>query len=310
MEISDKMKFLVRPLIHRTARNAIGWSLYRTCGLVSDCMGRIYRHAQFVRQSQEIEALAADLCRDLTVAHGPFKGLRYPSAQSFGSLLLPKLLGAYESELHTVLDQLLSNDYTTVVDIGCAEGYYAIGLALRLKHSQGYAFDTNSKAKNLCAQMAKLNGVSDRIHIGDLCNADRLRSIPLGDRALILSDCEGYEGTLFNREMAKFLAKHDLIIETHDFIDMDLSEKMRDAFCETHHIRSIKSLDDIEKAHTKSYLELNHYTTRDKYLILREGRPAIMEWLVMTSKEEGKQPVCNRPDHLDDHDSTVASLEV
>jgi hypothetical protein len=85
--------------------------------------------------------------------------------------------------------------------------------------------------------------------------------------------------------MAEFLVMHDVIIETHDFIDIDLSTKMRDAFAKTHYIRTIKSVDDIEKAHTCHDRTLELYSIRDKYLILREARPAIMEWLVMTSKQ-------------------------
>jgi precorrin-6B methylase 2 len=241
-----------------------------------------------VRQPDDGELLrkiTAELFPDLTVADGPFRGLRYPSSLTVGSALLPKLLGSYESELHPVLDGMLKQGYTTIVDIGCAEGYYAIGFALRLPHAEVYAFDTNPTAKQLCAEMARLNGVADRLHIEDFCNEEALRSIPLGDRTLIISDCEGYEGSLFNRQLAEFLVQHDLIIETHDFMNIDLSAKMHDTFAKTHHIRSIKSMDDIEKAHTCHDRALEPYSTRDKFFILREGRPAIMEWLVMTSTQ-------------------------
>jgi len=179
---------------------------------------------------------------------------------------------------------MLENRYSAVVDIGCAEGYYAIGAAMRLPDAHVYAYDINPKARQLCAEMARLNCVSDRIHIEGFCTEESLRSIPLGERALIICDCEGYEGSLFTRHLAKFLAKHDLIVETHDFIDIELSTKIRDAFSETHHVQSIKSLDDIEKAQICRDPALKRYNTRDKHLILMEERPAIMEWLVMTSK--------------------------
>jgi hypothetical protein len=42
----------------------------------------------------------------------------------------------------------------------------------------------------------------------------------LGISALIVADCEGYEKESFDDEMGQFLAKHSLIIETHDFIDI------------------------------------------------------------------------------------------
>lgn len=292
------MKTIFKILVQRTARNPVAWFLYRTCGQFSIYLGQIYQYALYVRQprttqpgalrpddGERVAHITAQLFPDFIVENGPFKRLRYPSMQSVGSALLPKLLGSYESELNPILDGMLSNGYTTIVDIGCAEGYYAIGLALRLPHAQVYAFDTNSTAREICAEMARLNGVASRLHIEDFCNEEALRSIPLGDRALIISDCEGYEGSLFNRELAEFLVKHDVIIETHDLYDIDISVKMRDAFAKTHYIRSIKSVDDIEKAHTYYYRALEPYSTRDKYLILREGRAAIMEWLVMTSKQ-------------------------
>jgi hypothetical protein len=73
-----------------------------------------------------------------------------------------------------------------------------------------------------------------------------------------------------------------VIIETHDFIDIDISSNLRRVFCKTHKVDSIKSTDDIEKAHTYQYAELSRYTRSEKRIILGEGRPGIMEWLVMT----------------------------
>ncbi len=95
---------------------------------------------------------------------------------------MPKLLGSYESELHATLEELLAHEYTAVVDVGCAEGYYAVGLGLRLRNAAIYAFDTNPRARSACAEMAKLNGVDSRIHIGGMCDKNVLRSLPPRDR--------------------------------------------------------------------------------------------------------------------------------
>lgn len=227
-----------------------------------------------------------ELFSDLTVVGGPFKGMRYPSWQSVGSAILPKLLGSYESELHPVLDEMLNRRYTTVVDIGCGEGYYAVGIALRLPEIQMYAFDIDSRARQLCAKMAELNGVASRVHIRGLCDEETLRSLPFPGRTLIISDCEGYESSLFDTRMAEFLAKCDLVIETHDFLDIELSHKVREAFSNTHDIRSVESTHDIAKAHACDCRELLNYSLHEKRLILAEWRPAIMEWLVMTSRQD------------------------
>jgi len=174
------------------------------------------------------------------------------------------------------------------VDIGCAEGYYAVGLGMRLRNADIYAFDTNPRGRQACVEMARLNGVDSRIHIGGLCDKNVLRSLPLGVRALIVADCEGYENELFDGEMGRFLAKHSLIIEAHDFIDIDISSHLRAVFSETHCVQSIKSTDDIQKAHTYRYEQLGKYDTNERRLILGERRPAIMEWLIVTPFEASR----------------------
>ena len=283
------MKTLAKRIIERTADNRFAWSMYGACGRVSHYFGQIYGHARWVRENlqrdETLTRIAGDLFPDLTVATGPFKGMGYPRLQSAGSALLPKLLGSYESELHAALEELLTYEYTAVVDVGCAEGYYAVGIGLRLRKAAIYAFDTDPRARSACAEMAKLNGVANRIHIGGMCDENVLRSLPLGSRALIIADCEGYEAELFNDEMARSLARHSLIVEAHDFIDINISPRLRSIFSKTHHVRSVKSIDDIQKAHTYRYEQLGKFDTNERYLILSERRPAIMEWLIMTPFE-------------------------
>jgi precorrin-6B methylase 2 len=280
------MKSLLKQFVAATAHHPVAWPVYRACGLLSSSLGKIHGHALFARkQAAEDEMLAKvlrEVVPDLTVASGPFQGMRYPAAQSVGSALLPKLLGSYESELHGTLEGMLAANYESIVDIGCAEGYYAVGLALRFPHAQIYAFDTDAKARVACSEMARLNGVAARVHVGEFCDETLLASIPLGERALIISDCEGYESALFTERLAQRLAAHDVLVETHDFIDIEISSRVRSAFAKTHSIKSIKTLDDIGRAHAYQCPELQNYPTSARRAILSERRPAIMEWLVMT----------------------------
>lgn len=285
------MAGLLKKIVELTALNPIGWFVYRVLNRLSAYLGQPHAWAKEYRRNagepepkDALEISLEQLFQDSTVFSGPFQGLRYPSNRAIGSAIWPKLLGLYEAELHPVLEELLKNHYTSIVDIGCAEGYYAVGLALRSPEAQIYAFDTNPRAKELCERMADLNGVRDRLHLGDFCTREVLKSIPLGQRSLVISDCEGYEGQLFDKEVAEHLRGHDVIIETHDFIDIELSGRIRKALADTHDVRSIKSTDDIEKAHTYRSPLLERYTTRERFVILREARPFIMEWLIMTSK--------------------------
>ena len=128
---------------------------------------------------------------DLTVKHGPFKGMMYPKKKAVGSALVPKLLGSYERELHPVIEKICSNEYSEIVDIGCAEGYYAIGMAMRIETAKVFAYDIDEEAVYLCKRMARLNNVAERLVIGKFCDANTLRAIPFTKKALIISDCEG-----------------------------------------------------------------------------------------------------------------------
>ena len=102
----------------------------------------------------EKEAILKKKFSNLTVADGPFKGMVYPDFIAYGSAMYPKLLGCYESELNASLESFLKTDYHSIVDIGCAEGYYAVGVAMRLPNAIVYAYDIDKKAMEACEKMA------------------------------------------------------------------------------------------------------------------------------------------------------------
>jgi len=89
------------------------------------------------------------------VLDGPFKGMKYPKNESFGSAFLPKILGTYEKEISSLVQSLLNSNYDIVLDVGCAEGYYAVGFAKFGKARKVFAYDIQEKARKLCSEMAQ-----------------------------------------------------------------------------------------------------------------------------------------------------------
>lgn len=230
--------------------------------------------------------ICARLFEKKEVLNGPFKGLRYSSLDAVGSALWPKLLGSYEKELHAIIYSFCRKQYSIIIDIGCAEGYYAIGFARRIPTSKIIAYDTDDKARRLCRKMARLNGVEKRVVIKALCDSGELKEFNFNrnGRGLIISDCEGYESQLFNASNVSNLKRCDLLIETHDFIDIYISTYIANLFSKTHDIIRIKSIDDIEKAKTYSFPETVDLDLNTKKFLYGESRPAIMEWIVCLSK--------------------------
>ena len=176
------------------------------------------------------------------VLSGPFTGMKYPKLKAIGSVLFPKILGSYEDELHPVIEQLCSDkDIATIYDIGCAEGYYAIGFAKRLPNAKVWAFDTDDKAKRLCTNMAIANNVADKVSVEHFCSAETLANTDFKKRSLVISDCEGYEIELFTPKSVANLKNAYVLIELHDCFNDNISKTILPLFKDTHQYKLIKS---------------------------------------------------------------------
>jgi len=220
-----------------------------------------------------------------TVLHGPFRGLRYPEEiAASGSRLLPKLLGSYERELHATIEALLQIPFDQIVDIGCAEGYYAVGLALRCPSAQIQARDLDPVALARCQKLAAENGVADRVHTGGTVSPEDFAELAKPPHTLILSDCEGAEKSLFTPNSIPHLAHAYLVIELHDAFDPTISPAIHATFADSHSIEIIPSIPDLHKPRHTSYPEIADLDLPTRIAILDESRPGIMEWAVLSPK--------------------------
>ena len=278
------MKRALRAAFAAAGRRDGIWRAYKALDVLARCLAEPLRVADLQRRAVSEAALAQQLSPALTVLHGPFAGMRYPAARAAGSALIPKILGSYERELHPVIERLVHTTYSDIVDIGCAEGWYAIGLAMRLPGVWVHAFDTDEQARVLCRAMAEANGVADRVQIRSHCSEQALLTLALGPRALVVSDCEGYEAELFTPEVARRLARHDLLIEVHDRVDPALGPRLRERFAATHEVVVVDSVDDTRKLRNYDFAELRPFDATERRQMLSEGRGMVMEWLFLTSR--------------------------
>lgn len=164
---------------------------------------------------------------------GPFEGMTYHNASEGATL--PRLLGCYEAELHPIIESLPQKAYTTIVDIGCAEGYYAIGLARLLPDVQVLAHDISSSAQRACQAAAQENGVSHRVAVGGEFSGDQFASLPA--RTLVVCDIEGAERELLDPQRYAGLSQVDLLVEVHECFHSGLVQTLQDRFASTHDIQ-------------------------------------------------------------------------
>ena len=277
----------MRQLIVKCASAPLVWSfLDATVGNLSRSFRRLENYKRRQEDADEdkspVRKKFKALFLELIVRHGPFQGMKYPRLASIGSTLYPKLLGSYEKELDEVLSFLTKQPYEVIVDIGCAEGYYAVGLGRACPSARVHAFDTNEEALDACQQLADLNNVT--IQKGGFCDENTLLNLDLGAKALIFADCEGYERELFTTKVAEGLRAHDILIELHDFMHLGIRPQLLAILEKTHNCELIQSVDDIQKAYEYEFPELEGMSLAERREILHEGRPQIMWWLFARAK--------------------------
>jgi hypothetical protein len=235
---------------------------------------RLYRWAAHARRAELTGRLSHDLGD--RVSAGPFAGMVLVEASSWGDGdRCSKLLGSYEAELHAGLRRAVGRGPATVVNVGCAEGYYAIGLARLLPRATVFAFDINERAQELCALGAALNGVADRVVVGGLCTSAMLAELTQrSGRTLLVIDCEGGERELLDPACVPNLAACDILVECHDFIDRAISATLEQRLCPTHQIEVI-----VQAGRDPNRLPpLRYLPEGDRWLLMDEGRPEVMSW--------------------------------
>jgi hypothetical protein len=219
----------------------------------------------------------------LTVRSGPFAGLRYVEravgAPHLADCLPAKLLGSYERELHPAIERAIGTGFSTIVNVGAADGYYAVGLALRMPEARVHAFEVDEGRRGLCGELAHVNGVAERIDIAGACDPAWLAALE-GDCVLVM-DCEGCEVGLLGPEQAENLSGSTLIVELHDFIDTRSSRSVVERFSATHECERIAAT----PRHSGDFPELEFLGWKNRELAISEVRTHPMEWAVLTPME-------------------------
>jgi hypothetical protein len=240
-------------------------------------------------QEQEIEELVLQLpeLQKLEVLNGPFKGMKYPEFLSLGSTLIPKLIGSYEAELHPIIDEIIECGYEEIWDVGCAEGYYAVGLALMSPTSKIRAYDIDIHSRKACLKLVELNNVSNQVSIYSECNSKDINDFDFKN-GLIISDCEGFEYDLF-RAVSLEGKKLNYLIEVHEWpLEFNMADKLIQLFSKTHNIQIIESKSDLFKAKNYSFppvSDTSSHTLDMRFKVFKENRGGNeMMWFYLTKK--------------------------
>ena len=215
------------------------------------------------------------------VQSGPFQGMQFHSQAAEGCYI-PKLLGCYEEELHPLIRHISEQKlYDRIINVGCAEGYYAIGLARCLPEATVLAFDINPKAQESCKQLAALNQVGERVIVGGRVSQQDWPGL-IDERVLIVSDCEGAEYELLDPLQCPDLLRADFLIELHGVDSKpELAEALLNRYRDTHEIQMIGH----GGRNPSQYNELNRQKHLDQLLAVWEFRGGPTPWAYLRVKQ-------------------------
>lgn len=242
---------------------------------------RARRYERGVRSKEGVTAIAQRLLDGSApvVQHGPFAGLRYP-AERVADVDAPvaKLLGIYEQEIADVFEDAIRRGTRTFVDVGCADGYYATGMALASSGLTTHAFDIARSARELCATVASMNGVAERVSINSRFSAAWLDGIDMNG-ALLLCDIEGAERTLFDEALISRLRHAFVTIEVHEHAVPGLCERLQSAFAVSHTHRTVHQ----RKRRPQDFAEVP-LSAGELAVAIDERRPPEVHWLVLNPR--------------------------
>ena len=259
-----------------------------TPGFVRRLRARAFQRAEARRRATEgrlHEALGG------LVLSGPFRGMLLDTASSWGPLG-PKLLGTYERELAPVIETIIAGGCRRFVDLGAAEGFYAVGLLRRLPAATCVAFEANERGRAMLGDSARANGVLDRLEIRGHCGPHELAAaVAAFHPELVICDVEGAELDLLDPDAIPGLAGVDLLVEIHDFVNPAMGAILARRFAESHAITRIAT---GPRRHV-DIPAVPGFSRAERAILACEQRPCAMEWFWFRARTVRPQ-TSTRPD--------------
>src|SRR5262249_50785729 len=231
------------------------------------------------RQCHErgLDRLARQVAEATTgkVTSGPFAGmiLNYELLPTHAGCTF---LGTLEKELHWAIEKAINLSPTRVLNIGCAEGYYAIGLALRLPQAKVFAAETDPKSLCATRRNAELNGVSDRVQPIRIIKPGQFSKYLQANSSFIMMDCEGCEFGLLDPHNDPILLRADILVEIHS--EHGDKRQIMAKFRDTHNVTEIRAVPRTILDAPKWVRGLDVLSAMD------EGRSQDQRWLFLQLK--------------------------
>ena len=165
------------------------------------------------------------------VVDGPFAGMWYGIPVPH----LPAYLGTYELELRPLLAELAGSRFDVLLNVGAADGYYAIGLGRLWPAARVVAFEPIPAKRANVRRVASENGVAERLQVEGACTPERLDELTReAERTLVWIDVDGAEMDLLDPDLVPGLRRAEIVVELHEFLAPNARQILEARFAPTH----------------------------------------------------------------------------
>jgi hypothetical protein len=218
------------------------------------------------------------------VQYGYFKNLKLSNLRWGSHDKAAMLLGAYEYEVLVEVKKASINA-EVFVDIGAADGYFGVGAVFSGLYRKSICFEISSDGRESIAINALENNVLDKVEILGEATTNSLLDILVNinpKRLFLLCDIEGGEFDLFTPKILEALSGATMLIEMHDFSDEQRKsvQKLRENALQYFQIQEVMQ----ESRNPNVSVIARGLHDDDKWLLMSEGRPRAMTWLLLTPK--------------------------
>jgi len=221
------------------------------------------------------------------VVAGPFSGMALQLSPLSQRHLLGYILGSQELELRSVIERIIARGYKTIFNVGAADGYYAVGLAMRLPDVRVEAFEALPELHSVIERTARANKVAERITIAGQCEVANLRR-SLGaaiSPTLVFMDIEGGEIKLLDPIAVPELRGADICVESHDMFVTGCTETLMERFRDTHDVERYTARPRTLADFPADFLPtLRRCFPRLAIDMMDERRIGVQEWLYLSAR--------------------------
>ena len=287
LRMTKKKKFL--------SKFRVNYKKHGLIGLINVFLGKIGFKYKIVSELNRVIIWhgknIAKMCNNKIIS-GFYKGVKIEINKNWNTLdAASKYLGVYEMEVQECIVNLQKKrkfKKKYLVNLGAGEGYHPIALLKKNFFDRAILYEIDKQGQNLIKKNSYVNKVSKKIEILgqakiDFLNNNHFKNIRLAD-CFFLFDIEGDEFKLLNKKNILKLKKSNLLIELHPMYK--INDKRQDKVSLIKNLKKffkIKILTTTNRDLSK-FKFLDSISDNEKWLLVSEGRPEKMEWLICVPK--------------------------